>query len=84
MDISEGMAAFRAQYRIPNGVELQHCELGEWLVMNRPLGSLVISMIAFIKGGMEIPMGRLLETSLWIIGWSLHNAPPTSLESSVV
>ena len=53
------MAAFRAQYRIPNGVELWHCELGEWLVINRPLGSVVIPRIAFIEGGMEIPMGRV-------------------------
>ena len=48
IDTLEGMAAFRTQYRIPNGVELQHCELGEWLVMNRPLGSVVFPMIALI------------------------------------
>ena len=59
VDTLEGMATFRAQYRIPNDVELQNYELGEWLVMNRPLGSVVIPMIAFIKGGMEIPMGRV-------------------------
>ena len=59
MDTLEGMAAFRAQYRIPNGVELQHCELGEWLVMNKPLGSIVILMITFIKGRMEISMDRV-------------------------
>ena len=58
------MAAFRAQYRIPNGVELQHCELGEWLVMNKPLGSVVILMITFIKGGMEISMGRVARDFL--------------------
>ena len=58
------MAAFRAQYRIPNGVELQHCELGEWLVMNKPLGSVVILMITFIKGGMEISMDRVTRDFL--------------------
>ena len=58
-DTLKGMATFRAQYRIPNNVELQNCELGEWLVMSRPPGSVVIPMIAFIKGGMEIPMGRV-------------------------
>ena len=56
VDTPENMAAFRARYRIPNGVELQHFELGEWLVMNRPAGSIMILMIAFIEGGMEIPM----------------------------
>ena len=60
----EGMAAFRTQYRILNGVELQHCELGEWLVMNRPPGSVVIPMIAFIEGGMEIFMGRVTKDFL--------------------
>ena len=64
VDIPEGMAAFRVQYRIPNGVELQHCELGEWLVMNRPPGSVVISMIAFIEGGMKIPMSRVIRDFL--------------------
>ena len=64
VDTFEGMAAFRARYRIPNGVELQHCELGEWLVINRPAGSVVIPMIAFIEDGMEIPMGRVTRDFL--------------------
>ena len=64
VDTLEGMAAFKAQYRILNGVELQHCELGEWLVMNRPPGSVVILMIAFIEGRMEIPMGRVIRDFL--------------------
>ena len=38
VDTPEGMTTFRAQYRIPSGVELRHYELGEWLVMNRPPG----------------------------------------------
>ena len=58
------MAAFRTQYRIPNDVELQHYELGEWLVMNRPPGFVVILMIAFIEGEMEIPMGRVTRDFL--------------------
>ena len=59
VDIPESMATFRVQYRIPNSVELQHYETGEWLVMNRPLGSIVITIIAFIEGGMKILMGRV-------------------------
>lgn len=58
------MATFRAQYRIPNGVELQHYELGEWLVMNRPPGSVVIPMIDFIEGRMETPIGRVTRDFL--------------------
>ena len=59
VDIPESMATFRVQYRIPNSVELQHYETGEWLVMNRPPGSIVITIIAFIEGGMKIIMGRV-------------------------
>ena len=32
--------------------------------MNRPPGSIVIPMIAFIEGGMEIPMGRVTRDYL--------------------
>ena len=64
VDTLKGMDAFKAQYRIPKGVELQHCELGEWYFMNRPLGSVVIPMIAFIEVGMEIPMGRFTRDFL--------------------
>ena len=70
------MAAFRAQYRIPNGVELQHCELGEWLVMNKPLGSVVILMITFIKGGMEISMGRVTRDFLMSYRLTPHTMHP--------
>ena len=58
------MAAFRAKYRILDNVELQHCELGEWLVINKPPRAVVIPMIAFIEGGMEIPMGRVTRDFL--------------------
>ena len=64
MDIAETWAIFRAQYRIPNSVEIQHYEEGEWLVLNRPPESVVIPMIAFIEGGMELPMGRVTKDYL--------------------
>ena len=64
VDSPEARATFRAQYRIPNGVEIQHCEDGEWLVLNRPPESVVIPMIAFIKGGMELPMGWVTKDYL--------------------
>ena len=34
------------------------------MVMNRPHGSVVILMIAFIEGGMEIPIGRVTRDFL--------------------
>ena len=60
----EGMAAFRARYRIFDNVEIQHCELGEWLAINRPPSSIVIPMTAFIEGEMEISMGRVTRDFL--------------------
>ena len=64
VDTLEARAVFRVQYRILNGVEIQHCEYGEWLVLNKPLESVVIPMIAFIEGRMELPMGRVTRDYL--------------------
>lgn len=69
VDTSEGMAVFRAKYRILDNIELQHCELSEWLVINRPPGSVIILMIAFIEDEMEIPMGWV--TRDFLINYSL-------------
>ena len=64
VDTTKAGAAFRAQYRIPNSVEIRHCKEGEWLVLNRPPESMVIPMITFIEGGMELPMGRVTHDYL--------------------
>ena len=64
MDTAEARAVFRAQYRILDGVEIQHWEYEEWLVLNRPLESVVIPIIAFIEGGMVLPMGRVTRNFL--------------------
>ena len=36
VDTPEARVVFRAQYRIPDSVEIRHCEYGEWLVLHRP------------------------------------------------
>ena len=59
----EGMTTFKAKYRILKNVEMQHCELGKWNV-SRPTGVVVIPIIAFVKGRMEIPMGRVTREFL--------------------
>ena len=84
VDTPEARAVFRAQYRIPNGVEIQHCEYGEWLLLSRPPESVVIPMIAFIEGRMELPMGRV--TMDYLLNYKLTplNAPQMSLGSSSV
>ena len=64
VDTPKGMATFRAKYRIPENVELQHYKIGEWLVIDKPPGAAVIPMITFIEGGMEIPIGRVTRDFL--------------------
>ena len=64
VDTAEAKATCKAQYRIPNNVEIRYCEEGEWLVLDRPSESMVIPMIVFIKGGMELSMGRVTRDYL--------------------
>ena len=69
VDTAKARTTFREQYRIPNNVEIRHCEEGEWLVLDRSFESVVISMIAFIEGRMELPMGR--ETQDYLMNYRL-------------
>ena len=64
VDTTKARVTFKTQYRIPNNVEIQHYEEGEWLVFNRPSKSMAIPMIAFIEGEMELPMGRVTQDYL--------------------
>lgn len=63
-DTPEDMATFKTKYRILENVELQHCEKGEWLVMNKPPRAVVIPIIAFLEGIMEIPIGKVTRDFL--------------------
>ena len=58
VDSEEGIKSFRAQHRIPPGIGIKYCKEGQWLI-DRLEGEVVIPMIAFIEGGMKIPMGRV-------------------------
>ena len=57
------MASFRAQYKIPPNVNLRYCEVGEWFRQRRTV-EVMIPMIAFIEGGMRIPMERVMRDYL--------------------
>ena len=57
------MEKFIADYKIPSNVVLRYCEEGEWL-FRRQEGEVVIPMIAFIEGGMRIPMGPVMRNYL--------------------
>ena len=63
VESEEGMASFRAQYRIFPNINLRYCEEGEWFERRRE-SEVVIPMIAFIEGGMRILMGRVMKDYL--------------------
>ena len=61
--------AFKDKYHIPQEVGLRYCSL-EQLLSHRREGEVIIPIIAFIKGGMTLLMGRitwdyLLNHRLW-------------------
>ena len=50
--------AFKAKYHIPQEVALGYCAPDQ-LLTHREEGEIIIPMIAFIVGGMTLPMGRI-------------------------
>jgi len=58
VDTPEGIRSIKAHYRIPPRVSIRYCRQGEWHAI-RQEGEVVIPMIAFIEGGMRIPMDRV-------------------------
>ena len=58
VDTPAAMEAFRAKYHIPPGVVLRYCP-SEGVLLDRGMGEVVIPMIAFIQGGMTLPMRRI-------------------------
>ena len=50
--------AFKAIYHIPQEVALQYCAPDQ-LLTHREEGEVIIPMIAFIEGGMTLPMDRI-------------------------
>ena len=57
------MKSFRTKYKIPPNVGVRYVAQGEWFD-KRKTGEVVIPMIAFIEGGMTIPMGTLTRNFL--------------------
>ena len=55
------MRNFRAKYRIPSTVGMRYVAQGEWAGA-RKIGEVVIPTIAFIEGGMTIPMGKITRS----------------------
>ena len=58
VNFEERIVSFKAQYRIPLEIGIRYCKEGQWHE-DRQEGEVVIPMIAFIEGGMKIPMGTV-------------------------
>lgn len=63
VDLSADMEGFRARYHIPQGVGLEYCP-SDRILTDKRTGQVIISMIASIKGGMTLPMGRITRDYL--------------------
>ena len=63
VDTEEKMRNFRTKYNIPLDVGVRYTAQGEWYD-ERKTNEVVIPMIAFIEGGMTIPMGRITRDYL--------------------
>ena len=63
VDSKEGMKNFRTKYNIPPHMGVRYAAQGEWFG-ERKTGEVVIAMIAFIEGGMIIPMSTLTRNFL--------------------
>ena len=77
VDFEEGIDNFRARYRIPPGVGIRYCEEWQWHEDRRE-GEVVIPMIAFIEGGIRIPMGTITKDYL-----KAHRLAPTQCASNM-
>ena len=53
----------KEKYHIPQEVSIRYCS-SEGLAFDREVGEVTILMIAFIEGGMTIPMGRITRDYL--------------------
>ena len=54
---------FKEKYHIPQEVSIRYCS-PEGLAFDREVGEVTIPLIAFIEGGMIIPMGRIMRDYL--------------------
>ena len=63
VDTEEGMRSFKSKYNIPPHVSFRYAAQREWFD-ERKTNEVVIPMIAFIEGGMTIPMGTITRNFL--------------------
>ena len=63
VETEEAMEKFIVDYTIPPNVSLRYCKEGEWHLKRRT-GEVVIPLLAFVEGGMRIPMGSVMRSYL--------------------
>ena len=63
VEIEEAMEKFIDDYRIPPNMGLRYYEEGEWH-FRKETGKVVIPILAFIEGGVRIPMGPVMRDYL--------------------
>ena len=63
VDTPKGIKRFKARYNILVEVSIRHCFQREWHAL-RSEREVVIPMIAFIEGGIRIPMDRVTKDFL--------------------
>ena len=75
VDSPANMEVFKARYHIPQGVVLEYYPPNR-TITDRKVGEVVIPMIAFIEGGMTLPLGRI--TRVFLINHKLtpHQCAP--------
>ena len=69
------MKSFRTKYNIPPNVGVRYAAQGEWFA-ERKTGEVVIPMIAFIEGGMTIPIGTFTRNFLRVFRLSPTQCAP--------
>ena len=63
VDFPSKIELFKEKYHIPQEVGLWYCST-EQIVTNKEGEEVIIPMIAFIEGGMTLPMGRITRDYL--------------------
>ena len=63
VDSPSKIELFKEKYHIPQEVGLRYCSI-EQIVTDREVEEVIIPIIAFIKGGMTLPIGRITRDYL--------------------
>ena len=63
VETEDAMEKFITNYRIPPNISLRYYKKGEWHLKRRT-GKVAIPLLAFVEGGMRIPMGPVMRSYL--------------------